>query len=41
MSIDVFGDDWKEFEIAHVSTADGIGIETFSFPHCCKRSFEI
>lgn len=34
MSIDVFGDDWEEFEIAHMSTADGIGIEMFSFPHC-------
>jgi len=33
MCIDVFGDEWEEFDIAHVSTADGIGIELFSFPH--------
>ena len=26
MCIDVFGEDWKEFEIAHMSTSDGIGI---------------
>jgi hypothetical protein len=27
--IDVFGEDWEEFEIAHLSTSDGIGIELF------------
>ena len=32
MCIDVFGDDWDSFEIAHLSTSDGIGIELFSFP---------
>ncbi|MDX1721363.1 MAG: VOC family protein, partial [Salegentibacter mishustinae] len=32
MCIDVFGEDWEEFEIAHMSTSDGIGIELFSFP---------
>lgn len=24
MCIDVFGEDWKEFEIAHMTTSDGI-----------------
>ena len=32
MCIDVFGEDWETFEIAHMSTSDGIGIELFSFP---------
>lgn len=32
MCIDVFGDDWEEFEIAHLSTSDGVGVELFSFP---------
>jgi hypothetical protein len=32
MCIDVFGEDWEEFEIAHLATSDGIGIELFSFP---------
>lgn len=32
MCIDVFGEDWESFEIAHMSTSDGIGIELFSFP---------
>jgi hypothetical protein len=25
-----FGEDWEEFEIAHLATSDGIGIELFS-----------
>jgi hypothetical protein len=29
MCIDVFGEDWEEFEIAHLSTSDGIGINYF------------
>ena len=33
MCIDVFGEDWEVFEIAHMSTSDGIGIELFSFPN--------
>lgn len=33
MCIDVFGEGWKEFRIAHLSTSDGIGIELFEFPH--------
>jgi predicted enzyme related to lactoylglutathione lyase len=40
MCIDVFGEDWKEFEIAHMSTSDGIGIELFSFPHGIKEAPE-
>jgi len=33
MCIDVFGEDWETFEIAHMSTSDGTGIELFCFPH--------
>ncbi len=33
MCIDVFGENWETFEIAHMSTSDGIGIELFSFPN--------
>jgi hypothetical protein len=40
MCIDVFGEEWEEFEIAHMSTADGIGIELFSFPHGIKEAQE-
>ena len=32
MCQDVFGTDWDTFRIAHLSTADGIGIELFEFP---------
>lgn len=32
MCIDVFGEDWKTFRIAHLSTGDRIGIELFEFP---------
>lgn len=32
MCIDVFGKAWGSFEIAHLSTSDGVGIEIFSFP---------
>ncbi|PQB05687.1 lactoylglutathione lyase family protein [Aureitalea marina] len=32
MCIDVFGEDWENFEIAHMATSDGVGIELFSFP---------
>jgi hypothetical protein len=38
MCIDVFGEDWTEFEIAHLSTSDGIGIEQFSFPNGGKEA---
>lgn len=33
MCIDVFGEDWETFEIAHMATSDGVGIELFSFPN--------
>ena len=33
MCIDVFGKNWSTFEIAHMSTSDGVGIELFSFPN--------
>lgn len=33
MCIDVFGEGWREFRIAHFSTSDKIGIELFEFPH--------
>ncbi|MBU2946389.1 lactoylglutathione lyase family protein [Zobellia uliginosa] len=38
MCIDVFGEDWEEFEIAHMSTSDGVGIELFSFPQGVKEA---
>ncbi|MGL5721102.1 MAG: lactoylglutathione lyase family protein [Brevinema sp.] len=37
MCIDVFGTGWKRFEIAHLSTGDGIGIELFAFPQNTKE----
>lgn len=40
MCIDVFGEDWEEFEIAHMATSDGIGVELFSFPHGVKEAPE-
>ncbi|MFV8226449.1 lactoylglutathione lyase family protein [Christiangramia aquimixticola] len=40
MCIDVFGEDWEQFEIAHMSTSDGIGIELFSFPNGIKEAPE-
>ena len=40
MCIDVFGEDWEEFEIAHLSTSDGIGVELFSFPQGIKEAPE-
>lgn len=33
MCLDVFGEGWREFRIAHLSTSDKIGIELFEFPH--------
>lgn len=38
MCIDVFGEDWSEFEIAHLSTSDGIGVELFSFSNGIKEA---
>jgi lactoylglutathione lyase family protein len=40
MCVAVFGEDWEELEIAHMSTSDGIGIELFSFPHGVKEAPE-
>lgn len=40
MCIDVLGEDWEEFEIVHLSTSDGIGVELFSFPHGKKEAPE-
>ncbi len=40
MCIDVFGDNWEEFDIAHLSTSDGTGIELFSFPNGVKEAPE-
>ena len=40
MCIDVFGENWETFEIAHMSTSDGIGIELFSFPDMDKKKPE-
>ncbi|AWW32960.1 lactoylglutathione lyase family protein [Echinicola strongylocentroti] len=37
MCLDVFGPDWSSFEIAHLSTSDGIGIELFSFPSTAQH----
>ena len=38
MCIDVFGEDWEDFEIAHLATSDGIGIELFSFSQGVKEA---
>lgn len=38
MCIDVFGEDWEEFAIAHMSTSDGVGVELFSFPNGKKKA---
>lgn len=38
MCIDVFGKGWGNFQIAHLSTSDGIGIEMFSFPAGVKEA---
>ncbi|MGA9269593.1 MAG: lactoylglutathione lyase family protein [Lutimonas sp.] len=40
MCIDVFGENWESFEIAHLSTSDGIGIELFCFPQGIKEAPE-
>ncbi|GJM59620.1 MULTISPECIES: lactoylglutathione lyase family protein [Persicobacter] len=33
MCIDVFGEGWETFRIAHLSTSDGVGFEMFEFPN--------
>ena len=40
MCIDVFGEGFKEFKIAHMSTGDKIGIELFEFPQTPKVNAE-
>jgi lactoylglutathione lyase family protein len=40
MCIDVFRENWESFEIAHLSTSDGIGIELFSFSNMDKKKPE-
>ena len=40
MCIDVFGTGWHEFEIAHLSTSDGIGIDMFSFKNADRKKPE-
>lgn len=41
MCIDVFGEGWESFKIAHLSTGDKIGIELFEFPnHEAPEEFE-
>lgn len=40
MCIDVFGDDWNQFKIAHLSTSDTIGIELFEFERNEKPQHE-
>ena len=40
MCIDVFGEGWGEFKIAHLSTSDSVGIELFSFPKGVKKAPE-
>lgn len=36
MCIDVFGEGWGTFKIAHMVTSDGIGVEIFEFPNSEK-----
>ncbi|WP_315853189.1 VOC family protein [Mucilaginibacter robiniae] len=38
MCSDVFGSGWGQFEIAHLATADGIGMEIFSFSKMDKKA---
>lgn len=33
MCLDVFGEGWETFKIAHMVTSDGIGVELFEFPN--------
>ncbi|WP_108062147.1 lactoylglutathione lyase family protein [Poseidonibacter lekithochrous] len=40
MCIDVFGEGWESFKIAHLSTSDTIGIELFEFPNNTKPQHE-
>lgn len=40
MCQDVFGQEFENFKIAHLSTADGIGIELFEFPETTATQAE-
>jgi lactoylglutathione lyase family protein len=40
MCIDVFGENWGNFKIAHLSTSDSIGIELFEFDNNIKPKAE-
>lgn len=40
MCLDVFRKGWEYFEIAHLSTSDGVGIELFSFPKTAFKKTE-
>ena len=40
MCIDVFGEGWESFKIAHLSTSDTIGIELFEFNENTKKQAE-
>lgn len=40
MCIDVFGEGWGSFKIAHLSTSDSIGIELFEFSKNLKPQHE-
>ena len=40
MCIDVFGEGWEEFKIAHMVTSDGTGIELFEFKKNKKKKPE-
>ncbi|SDY18141.1 lactoylglutathione lyase family protein [Hymenobacter psychrophilus] len=40
MCLDVFGEGWGQFQIAHLATADRIGIELFSFAQGRKEAPE-
>ncbi len=40
MCIDVFGEGWGTFRIAHLATADKIGIELFEFPTSVNTTAE-
>ncbi len=40
MCINVFGNNFQDFKIAHMSTIDGIGIEVFEFPETPDEDFK-
>ena len=40
MCIDVFGEGFKQFKVAHVSSSNGIGMEIFEFPLSTKENYQ-